>query len=220
MLISSSKNLLLNYYRVSTHADSTESPTASHGSFLLSVDDWNTEDLEIQTLQFTQVPLAADPVLRTGHEYQYIDHNVKFYQVWAVSSNLSLNSTLSAIHGTGPNGDELTITAPTWKVSKAARRNKNRTFLTTFVAADGEVEGDLESSTSRIAQISLAMTETQQDLRLRLNWRDVFQHIFSENDVHFASNANTSKTMNDLVMVINSRLNQGKEQDCLPISSL
>lgn len=226
VIISSSKHLLLDYYRFSTHMDSTGSPIASRGSFLLSVDDWNPEDLKIQTLQFVQAPLAVDLSLPTGQESQYIDHNVKFYQVWAVSSNLSLNSSLSAIYGSGTNGNDLpklTIIAPTWKVSMTAHRNLHRNFLRTFVVADGEVEGELESSTSRLAQISHAMTETQQDLRLRINLRDVFQFVFGGNGVDFASyeqSINTVKTMNDLMGIINNQLNQAKAQDYLPINSL
>jgi RNA polymerase I-specific transcription initiation factor RRN6 len=200
---------------------STGSPTASRGWFLLSVDDWNTENLEIQTIKFTPAPLMADSAPVTGQESKYIDYNVKFYQIWAVSSNLSLNSTLSAIYDTSLKGDELTITAPTWKVSKTANLNKNRGFGATFVAADGEVDGELESSTSRIAPVSsLAMTEIQQGLHWRLNWRNVFQHIFSGNDVFCTSQAKTVKTIMDLIMVVNNRLDQGKQEDCLPISSL
>jgi RNA polymerase I-specific transcription initiation factor RRN6 len=207
---------LIHYYKFSI---TSGGPIASHGSCILSTDGIEFDNSGIQTLQLLQAPFIQSPSQSSGPELRYVQHNVRFYQVWAVSLRLGLSSTLAAICPENENCESFTVSAPTYNAPASRRYKTHQSIGDAFIVPDGVGDNDLESSISRLDQLSLAGAHTQDDIRLRINWRVVFQQIFGEGPI-VSRSAAPFKTMTGLLDDIREHIKQAKEESSLPKTTL
>jgi RNA polymerase I-specific transcription initiation factor RRN6 len=103
----------------------------------------------------------------------------KFFQVWALTSDLGLSSTLCAVNDSRTSS--ASISAPTTKVSQSLRRIGSRNVKDLFIVPDedNEEDGFLGQfwSSMRVDAAATSGNDTD-DLRLRMNWRGLFEHVF------------------------------------------
>jgi hypothetical protein len=98
-----------------------------------------------------------------------------------------------------------------------------------FILPDGmDEEGVLDEphKKPKREQDLVGKTKAQDDLQLRLNWRNVFQHVFLQNIPsgqeigHDIGSTPKFPKMLELLGRVSDRINQGLEEGVLPASTL
>jgi len=233
VLISSGKSLLVNFYTFSLTSDDAGSPTSSRGSFSLStsLDGQALNDEMLHTLCFFPAPLTSNSSRIPGPEWQFVERDVKFYQVWALTSNLGLSTTLCAIYtGSTRNASlpRLLITAPTARISLRRRTVMDgQVVVDSFIVPDSLVDDEeldrLPAAMSRLDQRFSGKEKMQDDLRFRINWRGIFQQVFMDASPGNPAEIGVSEsfeTVSDLVEHVSDFIKQKMEGDTLAMSSL
>ena len=125
----------------------------------------------------------------SGTDLRNVNQEVKFLQVWILTSDLGLGSTLFAVHSAAPEGGVEpwpAITAPKTRVRVSTRRMGPRTVKDSFVVPDGfgeeESLGQLHPKVS--ARGDLVQGNAHDDLRFRLDWRKLFEEVFSQAEAY------------------------------------
>jgi RNA polymerase I-specific transcription initiation factor RRN6 len=168
---------------------STNAPglgTSFRGSFTITSDSTNSEkcQLSFQTLCALLAPLARTSAPDSDRpEFQYLERDVRFFQIWALNTDLGLHSTLLSLHGS--NSDDiikprLIVTAPTIKIIQPQRPQGPRVVQDSFIVMDG-VDDERLSDQSDIFQNERGPQPNdleRGDLRLSLDWKLIFQQIF------------------------------------------
>jgi len=119
-----------------------------------------------------------------GPEVQYLEEDVKFFQLWALTADLALNDTLLAAIKLYPEESlrpRLNITAPTIKLTQSLRPQGPRRVKDAFIVADGLNDERLlgHEQGLRDTRLHSVTGKDRDDLRFRLNWKAIFQHVFS-----------------------------------------
>jgi len=189
--------------------------------------EWPDFDVSgLQTLQFIQAPFITSSSQDAGAERQYLDHKVKFYQAWGLTSRLGLMSTLTAIYGVdlesfNPAG--LKVTAPTYKASTSRRHLTQQDINDIFIVPDGIGDDELDSSSLGLSRLYLAGAEAKGDLNRRINWGVACQQVFDQSETIIQSKKQSKQafeSMDDLLEDASARIDQAKDEGNFPISTL
>jgi RNA polymerase I-specific transcription initiation factor RRN6 len=128
-------------------------------------------------------------------ELQYLEQDVRFFQLWALTTDLALHSTLFSVfipRSEDIKRSRLHITAPTTKLTQSLRPQGPQFVHDSFIVVDGIDDkpslghgfafrgNDLHSVTDR----------NRDDLRFRLNWKPIFQHVFGLSNVQIENIGN------------------------------
>jgi len=152
---------------------------------------------------------------------QYIERNVKFFQVWALTSDLALKSTLCAVNNQGRTN--FFITAPTTpKRAEPSHRTGRRAVEDPFIVRDGLNDEELlerrqNNSTKRIVTV---------DLPSKMNWKELFRHVFlgtslNSNEAGLSvESREVCPKLEELLARILDRIRIGMEEGKLAINTL
>jgi RNA polymerase I-specific transcription initiation factor RRN6 len=234
VLISSGKSALVNFYTFSISSDGAGAgaPTSSQGSFSLSTSlgDQGLDHEILHSLCFLRAPLTWSPSRIPGPEWKFVERDVKFYQVWALTSNLGLSSTLCATYTISARSTSLPrlyIAAPTTRGSFRRRPIEARHAVPdTFLVPDGLVDeeefGNLTANLSQSDQRFWGKDKAKDDPKLRINWRGIFRKVFMDSldcqtDAGFSESFDS---MTKLVEKVSHRIQQNMEEDRPAMSSL
>jgi RNA polymerase I-specific transcription initiation factor RRN6 len=189
--ISSTKDLLVNYYCFKANTDSSGLGTSFQGSFTLASDSGEPENVHkaLQTLCVLAAPLTSTLTTNsTGPELQYLAQDVRFFQLWALTTDLGLHSTLFSVFRS--RCEEITrprlhITAPTVKLTQSLRPQGPQFVHDSFIVADGiDDEPSLGHEYAFRGNDAHSVTDrNRDDPRFRLNWKAIFQHVFGLSNV-------------------------------------
>lgn len=185
----------------------------------------------LRTTHFVPALLTSNSNWAPGPELQLVERNVQFYQVWALTSNFELRSTLCAMY-TMPSRTgqtRLRIMAPTTRIPIRRHLSESAVaVLDSFVVRDNLAteEGlDYAASTnqSQAYRHHQELENAQGDLKPRLNWRCIFQRVYMDDFLRGPPNyslARSSENMSQLVNTISHRIAQMTETDTVPMTSL
>lgn len=205
---------------------SIESGTACCQQYSLTLNSDGME-LSIDTACLVTCTLfAAGRNHGFGPEAQYLEQGVRFRQLWILSSGLGLSSTLCAIKRQDPEANEkriVKIEPPTKEVLKAPRRLEERALGEPFIVADGLDHGDPLTYRPRHAPGNASKVRLEgsrkDDLRLRLDWRSIFQNIYQR--VGFQRlEQNPLIPLTEILTRINRHIQRGAEDNHLPLSTM
>lgn len=231
MLISSSNDSLVNFYTFSMTLGPAGAPSSSQGSFTLSTSlDGDLHHEMLQTVCFLPTPIISNSSRTPGPELQLIERNVKFYQIWALTSTLALRSALYAmqvIPAGSSSSLRLHISAPATRLALRRRLpDSGKAVSNSFVVPDeltSEEEIDDIPNLSQNYQQSRRNNIGMGSLKPRLNWRRIFQQVFMDNYTVHPPNASlirSFETMSELLDVASHNMRQNMEEDRLPMTSL
>jgi RNA polymerase I-specific transcription initiation factor RRN6 len=166
-------------------------------------------------------------------ELQYLEQDVKFFQLWALTADLGLDSTLFSILGS--NREEtalhkLIITAPTTKISQSMRLQGPRIIKDSFIVSNGAENGSPFARDPGDSlwhnKLSPVRDQEQDDLHFRLNWKTVFQYVFGlknlqdENFDESLESAEKVPAIEELLDRISSHIQEGMSDEKLRSSTL
>jgi hypothetical protein len=171
----------------------------------------------LQTLCFLPAPISlgsqGEPESPTG--------SGRFFRVFALTSDLALSSALCTVQFDTAQQTGFWSTSPTVKVKQRNRHVRTEKFINShFIVPDGVDDHDEE-----LEQRSIRTSIRQQDdLHLRIDWRDIFKHVFPSMELRdLQSRPQTpdeSSTMLGLLTSLSNRLQDAREADSLPTSTL
>lgn len=181
----------MNYYCFVVNADAPGLGASFQGSFTLVLDsnDPDTAYKSLQTLCVMPAPLTSTSVINsTGRGLQFLNQDVRFFQMWAFTADLGLNSTLLSVLRLAPeeiSRPRLLISAPTFKLTQSLRPQGPQYVKDSFFVADGvEYERSLTHGyTFQDSRVHSNANQDRDDLRFRLNWKRIFQHGFGLSNV-------------------------------------
>ncbi|KAG4432629.1 hypothetical protein IFR05_011882 [Cadophora sp. M221] len=216
--IVSAKNRVVNYY--SFRNPQPRAHASSKGTFSLftSLGESKEETLSLHSVNFLPCHLVPSANHYSGPGAQYVKDGVEFFQLWAITTNLGLFSTLSAAHRTGT--QELEIISPdtTLLLSARAMGPKFVNEGDDFIVPDGRGHS-MGSQSRRARHVSAAVHVPMKDnIRFRLNWRTIFKRVFvDENSNEEQPNSNLESDhipgFLELLNVAAEHIRQRMEQD-------
>lgn len=181
---------------------------------------------------------SGDVSAATESETQYVDASAEFFQLLAITPELGLASALLAINSIqdASSRKALSITAPPNKIN-TTRPVGPKFVYERFIIPDGITEQHdvintvrKENSKFEPHHAMLIKREAHNDLRFRLNWKTVFQHIFidiiyEKNGQDLQLNGSAEQVVEltkieDFLKRVSDRIEKSKEQENLPITTL
>jgi RNA polymerase I-specific transcription initiation factor RRN6 len=217
--IYSEKLPLLNIYTFSLNSD-VLGPTSCHGSLNLikGVDDQDAGiQSQMQTLFFLETPLRAIPNRLKGTEYQYIEEDVKFYQLLVVGSDLGLSSGVCTMQLSSFQSSEsaiIPVTAPTRTYIHTPRYMSSKRIVDEpWIIPDGQ-DDEPPQATNRPYKQILSSWAAKDDTRLTINFRSVFQEAFGRDDSEHIEESWTKSLEKAL-----NRMQQEKKSDELAMTT-
>jgi RNA polymerase I-specific transcription initiation factor RRN6 len=238
---------------VSVILTSAQTPEASVHSFWTSTDAYGTpmssqaplhllpvldyeagsQSLSLHTLCFLNSPLTSRSSQdASGPELQYLEQDVKFFQLWALTSNLGLGSALFSIYSPPPDGHMPPIPLilpPSVRLGSSTRRMGSKYVDHPFIVPDGTDEEAILDEPYKKPELEQDLTrksKAQDDLRLRLNWRKIFQHVFLQGfptgqDIdHDVNSMPKLPKMLELLGRASDRIDQGLGENVLAASTM
>ncbi|KAK0116979.1 hypothetical protein ONS96_012821 [Cadophora gregata f. sp. sojae] len=173
--IISAKNQVVTYYDFQKPQSQGRSSSSGTFSLLLSSDPNGDRNILLHSVKFLPCQLMLSANHFSGPGPRYAEDGVEFFQLWAITTDLGLLSTLTAVklHGT----KSRVVIAPDTKLLLSSR------FLgPKFVNEDDDfvVPDEVHSKTMFRNKASHCMLHPPEkdDLRFRLNWRRIFQKVF------------------------------------------
>ncbi|RDW82097.1 hypothetical protein BP6252_03209 [Coleophoma cylindrospora] len=236
LLVSSAKSSMVSYCRFSIACDGSKRPTSLFGSTTLSNNEVetlmpsinSTATLCVMPAQLT----ASSNNLTLDPGTQYLEQNVRFYQMWSLSTSLSVSTGLYAMRIT-TESKEGSLSTTVYPPSLSTGHSKNwggvRNIVDSFVVADGLVDnGDHRAQgVSQAIGFSWNQNEvdsppTHQDLRVDM--RSVFQKAFVDavtepHDEQSAERSAAVHAFTELLLDIENRIKVAKQNDHLPMST-
>lgn len=203
----SSKSLLTNSYvflrkegspiglQVST--DSTVSP--------------DHQQNKVSTLSVVPVPWIASKSPGGGTGFEYRERGIKFYQTLSLTSDLGLHSTLSALRShVGDRKPSRPIAPNTKSIQASIPLGPRRIHDESFIVPD-EIDNEMAfAQTSRGG--NARKVKRKDDLKLRVNYRKIFQKAFLEVGDEVA-------TVSPLLQSIQAQIDAGKLAGSLPTAT-
>jgi hypothetical protein len=187
----------------------------------------------LQTLSVVPAPFITNSSMQEpGLGLQYLERNIRFCQIWVLSSDLEMSTTLGAFVNTQEVGQQHKhIIAPTMKSAQFSNLVASLPMIDDyFVVPDGLddesasiVKGNKISSQHNGQTISDA--KAHNDLRMRVNSRKVFQRVFmdvSPDDLHTIGDHSrtSSESMAELLLRIESCIQQANQHGSLAMPTL
>ena len=165
-------------------------------------------------------------------ELQYLEQDVRFFQLWALNADLGLDSTLLSVHRSDfeeISRPRLLITAPPFKLTQSLRPQGPQFAKDSFIVADGmDDEHSLGNGhTFHDSGVHSTTGRNRDDLRFRLNWKVIFQQVFGlsnvqiENDDEVAESADDGEQrLKEFLDRAFSHIQEGIKEEKLASSSL
>ncbi len=174
---------MVNYY--SFQEEECRARASSRGTFDLSL-KWECKEgklLPLQTIEFLPCTFKRSVNQPSGPGPRYADQGVEFFQIWAVTSDLGLVSSLSAVASN--RGKQLRIVAPDTKLLLSSRPvAPKRVDDDNFIAPEDDFDlDDMNQSRTNQRQISQLQEFEKNDARFTLDWRRIFQRIFTQHTI-------------------------------------
>ncbi|TAQ88050.1 hypothetical protein B7494_g3615 [Chlorociboria aeruginascens] len=230
VFVSSKQNHLINTYFFRLSRGSTK-PFAFQSSVPLSTNSYNK--FASSSLSLCVIPALfsrVSSVEPSGLGVKYAQADVKFYQFWLLGSDLGLSTTLCAMINAYPldNPQKSRVLAPTSKNSHqyvSSRRIKKDSFIVSDDYIEEGNFGHFRLRGGKGARVEKGINTQNDDVRFRVSSRTVFKHIFmagtstSSPGVQTAD-ASTAETLHELLQNISDVIQEGKEQDSLPVTTL
>ena len=166
-----------------------------------------------------------------GPELQYIEHEVKFFQLWALTSDLGMWSTLCSIRCIGSAmeaSQTLKITAPTTKLRGSSSHTKSRRVVNDPFIVSDELDDELLACGASVAVKSDERSRRQvvDDLRFGMNWTGIFQSAFVTESQSVQNNSlqtkspDSSPRLAELLRNVEDRINHAKAENSLGMTTL
>ena len=180
VLVSSSQNLLVNSFVFHITNNAARTPRAFQGSVESFPCLDMLETVGLQALFVLPTQFISSPGCNSGTGFEYMERGVKFHHTWILTPELGLYSALSA---TCCNSSERTfsghgLVAPDAKsIQTSGRLGPLRTHEDSFVVPDG---ADIEDLGQIVIRANSEEEEKSSDLRLRINYRKIFQRAFTD----------------------------------------
>lgn len=214
--IFSERTCLLNVYTFSSPSNGL-GPSASQTSLNLSnnlngqdTGNWN----QLQSLCVLDAPLKAISNRPPGPEFQYLEEDVKFYQLIAMAPDLGISSGLCTMHQLGT--AVLDVTPPTRIYSyNAGYMSSKRVADEPWIIPDGVDEnGKLTHPSSRLRKQPVSRLEAKDDQRFTINFMSIFGQAFGPNE-----SVRIDESIAELFETILDRVKQRKGNDDLAMAT-
>ncbi|KAI6714387.1 hypothetical protein JHW43_003047 [Diplocarpon mali] len=206
--ITSAKNRIVNYY--SFRPDQA----SSKGSLSLLMKLESNEELSspLHSVNFFPCIVVPSASHISGPGLKYIQEGVEFFQLWAITSNLSLISALTCI----TEGRERFVVIPPGTKLLLSRQyfGPKIAIDEDFIVADNEFQLLVEKRIGT-AVSTKDLFETDQT-RFTLNWRKIFQSAFMGR----STPSDDTPDFDDLLHSALIQINQGIENDDFSNSTL
>ena len=189
-------------------------PTSWQGSLVTSN---YMSSVELQSLLFLQAPFVPRLSRAPGPELDYIERGVRFHQAWSLASNFEASSAVFAVYdmydknGASPMHR---ITAPTRKILSTRHREAAVRIKSHFIVPDGDLDEDHDAFETLLS--TGASTSRRDNLRLRINWMEVYRRIFSIRE----ESSETDAFKKHLETAIMDLIQQAKEGSHIPMITL
>jgi RNA polymerase I-specific transcription initiation factor RRN6 len=157
----------------------------------------------LQTLCVVPAPLTSTSFTSSaGPELQYLEQDVRFFQLWALNADLGLDSTLLSVHRSDSeeiSRPRLLITAPPFKLTQSLRPQGPQFAKDSFIVADGmDDEHSLGNGyTFHDSRVHSTTGRNRDDLRFRLNWKVIFQQVFGLSNVQIENDDEVAESAED-----------------------
>ncbi|TQS37628.1 hypothetical protein Golomagni_01892 [Golovinomyces magnicellulatus] len=162
---------------------------------------------------------------------QYHKKDVEFFQLWFVTSTLQMLSTLCEIRrfdNENLSTRLLKITAPDRKLRNSSHRTARRVSEDSFIAPEGPFCDEYPIKIPHLPQGysvgSKSEKNASDDLRLRLDWRILFQKVFSICNGEDPTDSNSSdlKIQNTpyYLSIVSNRIKDRIRKGCTSIISI
>ncbi|KAE9375423.1 hypothetical protein N431DRAFT_402951 [Stipitochalara longipes BDJ] len=236
VFVSSAKGLLVNYYCFGVNTNAPGLGTSFQGSFTLASDMSKLDNRHLSLTTLSVVPASltsTSNISSVGSEFRYLEEDVRFFQLWALTADLALNVTLLAALKSNfgsVSWPRLSITAPTIKLTQSLRTKGPRLVKDAFIVADRLID---ERSIGHEQdffdnQVHSIPDQDRDDLRFRLDWKVIFQHVFglshvqSENivDEDVESSGDGRERLKESLHRAYSHVQQGVREQTLKCSTL
>lgn len=164
--------------------------TSLRGSFTLRSESDGPEKIHrtLETLCVLPAPLTSTSIMNSGgQELQYLEQDVRFLQLWALTTDLGLHSTLFSVPKLSSEeitGLQLHITAPTIKLTQSLRSHGPQFVHDSFIVADGRNDERSLGHELAFRGSEAHFNMGRDDLRFTLNWKVIFQQAFGLGKVH------------------------------------
>lgn len=220
----SNQTPLLNIYAFKIK-DGTKKPISWQKSFVLSA---NLNSQSLDTLYF--VPAAFD----AGHDANLasVEDAVRFFQIWALTSQLALASTICVAHSAILKDPKF---PSFWKTARLnhprstfySKISSDKLVREPFIIRDHEDEDHLEildpSSVPRDPHGASALNK-QDDPRFRIDWRSIFDHIYRNDTISKVSSPIPSQrqsgTLEMLLRILWEEFHRAKQTGGITMSTL
>jgi len=202
-------------YGFSIHTGTTGDPISWESSFTWS-NESNLGRESLQTLYFLPAPMSFD----SNGEPESPTECGRFFRVFALKSDLALSSALCRAHFDTAQHTSFWTTSPTVKLKQRNRNVRTEKFVDSrFIVPDGVDDYD-----EQLEQRSIRTSKVSEDSHLRIDWRDIFKHVFPPMDFKDPQSRPQppleSNTMSELLTGLSARLQEAKDANSLPTSTL
>lgn len=198
ILLYSSQSHLVNTYRFAMALGGSARPFASQGSFEIAGvgDVQGGKNDMLQTLCLLPTSFMLHNLnLMSGAAREYVNRNIRFYQLFSLGMDLGLSHTLCAtkVVASGRSNAEPTlyetVVAPTVKGAKSSKtKNSARIIHDSFIVPDGLEESHGDSDTLNLAVTGLVgprssdRGEIRDGFSMSLNARTLFETSYLQDE--------------------------------------
>ncbi|EKD12846.1 uncharacterized protein L3040_007000 [Drepanopeziza brunnea f. sp. 'multigermtubi'] len=209
--IASAKIPVLQYF--SFRKDRSGARASSKGTLSLSSfsSDEEGRSFKFHTVQFLPCTMIPSASHTSGPGPKYMEDGVEFFQLWALTSDLGLVSTLSAVT---EGSKQLDIVPPERKLLISQRyRGPRIANDDDFIVPDDEIDIITPERNSAFNQ---ELSPVDDQVRLTLDWRWIFQNVFLKK----ITPPGCDSKLADLLSFAVGRIKQGMENNDLQNSTL
>ncbi|KAF4634983.1 hypothetical protein G7Y89_g3129 [Cudoniella acicularis] len=224
VMITSNRTSLTNVFGFSKDTGSIDSPLSWQASFLLSK---SSEGQLLYAPYFLPAPLS----LGSDIDSEDFMNGIRIFQVWAVTFNLALTCSLCVIEAPllkSFNLQKWWLAQPNVQSKLSYRRNRSeRRTRESFVIPDClEDQNTVSSHVLSHSRIRAIAEGNKENMRLRVNWGPIFQHIFTQ--AHAGDQARASRasspdgfpTVSALISRYGDLLQRAKDSNNLSLVTL
>jgi RNA polymerase I-specific transcription initiation factor RRN6 len=228
VLITSSLSPLVQFYCFIESTNPDEVQVSYQGSFHLRREEGHISDENgLLNVCFLPCPLVLSTSMRSaGAGLQYIEKDVRFFQVWALDVSLGLRSSTFAVHdqSTKTKDEVLSITAPALRVRQSGRRFGSKVIAESFIVPEGEQDEDdidhIEEVNMQHNMQNTLVDYWQDDLRYRIDWRRIYRHVFGLDLKDKRSASEDVPSIRELLARTSDHIHQGLENTELATSTM
>ncbi|KAG9235459.1 RNA polymerase I-specific transcription initiation factor RRN6-like protein [Amylocarpus encephaloides] len=228
VLMSSGKTPIINVYGFAVDP-STREPTTWQGSFVLSPEIASNPSLGTnwESLYFAPLNFVAG----VGEDDSLADDNVRFLQVWIVSSDIAVRSTICIAYNAIRQDSDFPefLGVPPSVLPNTIYRRRPMKKTQAFIDSDSDSdEGprQLVPSQSSQKQLPAPMEPAQGNLHPTIDFRHIFNAVFKIADSKRPGHSSSAETpselppLSEILENLGSRLTEARQSNGVPRTSL